>query len=67
MKAQFVTDKKGKRVSVILPMREFKKMLEGLEELDDIKAYDRAKSRKANFFPFEQAKRELAALRNEWI
>ena len=65
MKAQFVTDKKGKRVSVILPMREFKKMLEGLEELDDIKAYDRAKSRKANFVPFEQAKRELAALRNE--
>jgi hypothetical protein len=65
MKPQYITDKRGKRVSVILPMRDFKKMIEGLEELDDIKAFDRAKARKADFVPFEQAKRELAALRNE--
>ena len=37
---QFITDKEGKPVSVILPMNEFNSLL---EELDDIKLYDTAK------------------------
>jgi|688.fasta_scaffold1846911_1 hypothetical protein len=40
---QFITDKEGKPVSVILPMNEFNSLLEELEELDDIKIYDEAK------------------------
>jgi hypothetical protein len=40
---QFITDKEGKPVSVILPMNEFNSLLEELEELDDIKLYDEAK------------------------
>lgn len=42
---QFITDKEGKPVSVILPMNEFNSLLEELEELDDIKLYDAAKKR----------------------
>ena len=37
---QFITDKEGKPVSVILPMNEFNSLL---EELDDIKLYDASK------------------------
>lgn len=40
---QYVTDSKGRTVSVILPMKEFKSILEDLEDLEDIKLYDKAK------------------------
>lgn len=46
MKTQFITDDKGNKVSVILPIREYKKMIEELEELEDIKLYDEAKADK---------------------
>jgi len=42
MKNQYVTDGKGKKVGVILPIREYEKMIEQIEELEDIKAYDEA-------------------------
>ncbi len=37
---QYITDNNGKAVSVILPMKEFKNIL---EELEDVKLYDKAK------------------------
>lgn len=64
MKTQYITDSTGKKVSVILPIREYEKMLEELEELEDIKAYDRAKARKSEPVPFEQAVKEIEKLRN---
>ena len=39
---QKVVDGKGKVVSVILSIREYKKMLKNSEELESIKAYDEA-------------------------
>ena len=41
---QYITDSKGKKVSAILPMKEFKNILEELEELEDIKLYDESKN-----------------------
>ncbi|NPA36167.1 MAG: hypothetical protein GXO47_04895 [Chlorobi bacterium] len=44
MKApQFITDEKGNKISVILPLDEYEKILEELEELEDIRLYDEAK------------------------
>lgn len=43
MKTQFVTDDHGKKLAVILPIEKYKKMMEDLEELEDIKLYDDAK------------------------
>ena len=43
---QFVTDKNGNRVSVILPIDEFKSIMEELEEYEnseDLKVYYQAK------------------------
>lgn len=51
----FVIDAKGNRVGVFLPIKDYNKLLEELKELDDIKAYDKAMSRKQEFVPLEQA------------
>ena len=40
---QFITDDAGKKISVILPVKEFKTIMEELEELEDIRLYDEAK------------------------
>jgi len=64
MKAQYVTDTQWKKVSVVLPIRSYKKILAELEELEDLRAYDRAKARKSESIPFKQAVKEIALLRN---
>ncbi len=43
-KAQYITDKEGKRISVIISMQEYETMLTAMEELEDIIAYDSEKS-----------------------
>jgi hypothetical protein len=64
MRTQYITDTTGKKMGVILPIRDYEKLMEGLEELEDIKAYDRAKIRKSKPIPFEQALKEIELLRN---
>ncbi len=47
MEARYVVDENGKRVSVILPIEEYERMVEELEEFEDIlarRAYDEAKA-----------------------
>ena len=41
---QYITDNSGKKTAAILSMKEFKIILEELEELDDIKLFDESKS-----------------------
>lgn len=54
MKTQFVTDDTGKKVAVILSIKEYEKMLDELEELEDIKLYDEAKGSKEASIPLKQ-------------
>jgi len=42
---QYVSDKDGKKVPVIIPLAEYEQIIEELDELDDIRLYDEAKSR----------------------
>ena len=42
----FITDNAGKKISVVLPIREFKTLMDELEELEDIKLYDDSKNDK---------------------
>lgn len=53
--AQYITNKSGKKISVVLPIREYKRILAELDELSDIKAYDKAKSGKLKFMAAEEA------------
>ena len=55
----YVVDEKGDRVGVILPMGEYRKLLEELEELESIRAYDAAKNSGDEVIPFEEAVREI--------
>jgi hypothetical protein len=42
----YITDNTGKKISAVLPMKEFKTLLDELEELEDIKLYDESKNDK---------------------
>lgn len=59
MRTQFVTDNNGNKLAVILPIKEYNKMVDGLEELEDIKLYDAAKKGEQEFIDAEQAFREI--------
>ena len=66
MGAQYVIVENGERVSVILPIEEYERLLKELEELEDVlaaQAYDRAKAELENgddeLIPWEQAKKEI--------
>jgi sulfopyruvate decarboxylase TPP-binding subunit len=43
-KENYLVDDSGKRIAVMLPIKEYNKMLDAIEELEDIKAYDLAKN-----------------------
>ncbi len=60
---QFITDKKGKKVSVIFSIKEYNKLLEEIEDIEDIKLYDEAKSRKNEFIPIDEAFKQIKAKR----
>lgn len=49
---EYVTNEEGLRKSVLLPIAEWKKIREALEELDDIRAYDEAKEDETDSVPF---------------
>ncbi len=54
MKTQFITDDHGNKLAVILPIKDYQKMLDDLEEMEDIKLYDEVKARKEETLPFAE-------------
>lgn len=56
---RYVIDEKGNRVGVLLDIEDYRKILEELEELDSIRAYDSAKASGDEAIPFEEAVREI--------
>jgi hypothetical protein len=65
MRTQFVTDAHGKKLAVILPIKEYNKMVDDLEELEDIKLYDAAKKGKQEFVDAEEAFRQIEEKRSK--
>ena len=55
MKTQFVTDNKGKKVAVLVPLKEYEKMMDELDELECIKVYDKVKESKVEYIPASDA------------
>ena len=56
---RFLVDEEGQRLGVVLDMAEYREILEDLEELAAIRAYDTAKESGDEAIPFEQALREI--------
>ena len=58
-KERYVVDEKGNRMGVLLDLEDYRKLLEALEELESIRAYDDAKASGDEAIPFEQAVAEI--------
>ncbi|MEI6563221.1 MAG: hypothetical protein WCO42_02810 [bacterium] len=56
---EYVVDAQQHRKAVLLPVVEWEQIVDELEELDDIRAYDQAKASSQEKIPFEQAVREI--------
>ena len=56
---RYVVDESGNRVAVLLDIADYHKLLEELEELESIRAYDAAKASGDEAIPFEQAVAEI--------
>lgn len=65
VRQQFIEDNQGKRIAVLMPIDQYNKMLEQLEEIDDIRAYDAAKAEKDEIIPFDQAVNEIEVKRDD--
>lgn len=59
LKEHYVVDGRGNRVGVLLDIGVYRELLEALEELEAIRAYDAAKSSGDEAIPFEQAIQEI--------
>ena len=62
-KEQYLVDEKGNHVGVVLDIGDYQKILDELEELESIKAYDAAKSAGDEAIPFEEAVAEIERTR----
>lgn len=60
---RFLTNRRGEKVSVVLGIEDYRKILADLEELDSIRAYDAAKTAGADVVPFSQATEEIERAR----
>ena len=56
---RFVIDNKGERVGVLLDIEAYRRLLDELEELESLRAYDDAVSSRGEAVPFEQAVTEI--------
>ena len=59
LQKQYIQDDNGTRIGVIISMTEYQALMERLEELEDILAYDNAKAEPSDPMPFEEFLAEL--------
>ncbi len=62
---QYITDSQGKKLSVVLPIKEYQKMLEDLEELDDLRLYDEAMALNEPSIPIDKAFQQIEEKRKK--
>ncbi|MCJ7619368.1 MAG: hypothetical protein MUP64_04015 [Anaerolineae bacterium] len=55
---KYVINEKGERVSVLLDWQEYRRLLEELEELESMRAYDAAKASGDEVTPLEEMEGE---------
>jgi hypothetical protein len=58
-KTRLRASRKGEKISIVLDVKEYEKLLEDLEELDSIRAYDAAKKSGEIAIPFDRAMQEI--------
>ena len=58
---QFVVDKEGNRIGVVLNIEDYQKLLADVEELESIRAFEKAKASGEKPIPFDRAVAEIEA------
>ena len=58
-KERFVIDENGTRTAVLIDVEYYQKLLDALEELESIRAFDEAKESGDEIVSFEQAVQEI--------
>jgi PHD/YefM family antitoxin component YafN of YafNO toxin-antitoxin module len=58
-KENYVIDEQGNPIGVVLDISDYRKLLEELEELESIRAFDAAKASGDEAIPFEEAVAEI--------
>ena len=56
---RYVVDERGNRVAVFLDIEDYRRLMEELEELESLRAFDSAKASGEKPIPFEQAVAEI--------
>ena len=57
---EYIVDENSSKKSVVIPLAEWKEIVEEIEELEDIRAYDRAKQDvRDELLPFDEAIKEI--------
>ena len=56
---EYIIDGNQNKKAVILPISEWEQILDEVEELEDIRAYDAAKTEMSESIPFDQAVDEI--------
>ena len=59
VKQRFVVDQEGRKVEVLLDIAEYQELLDALEQLESIRAYDAAKASGDDTVPFDEAVAEI--------
>lgn len=59
---RFVVNNEGVRTEVILKIDEFSRMLEAIEELQDIQDYDEAKATATEFITLDELRKRVEAV-----
>jgi PHD/YefM family antitoxin component YafN of YafNO toxin-antitoxin module len=59
LKERYVIDDTGNRVAVLIDIEEYQRILEALEELESINAYDDAKASNDAVISFDEAINEI--------
>jgi len=57
--ASYIVNEQGQKTGVILDIVDYRQMLEAVEELEAIRAYDSAKAEGGGAIPFELALAEI--------
>lgn len=55
LKKRYLIDEDGNRLGVVLDIKDYQRLLEELEELETLRAYDAAKASGDQAIPFEEA------------
>jgi hypothetical protein len=56
---KYLTDSQGNRIGVLLDIDEYQRLLDALEELESIRAYDSAVMARDQAIPFDKAVEEI--------